>query len=298
MSNGSHTVAFLGLGNMGGPMAANLVAAGHEVRGFDPVEAAQTAAQGAGVTMCDSPAEAVRGAGAVITMLPNGELVTSTYDDVLGEAEKGTVFIDSSTISVDDARAVHDKAGAAGMLQVDAPVSGGVKGATAGALAFMVGGEDEAFAAAQPVLEPMAGKTIHCGVAGAGQAAKVCNNMVLAAHQIVIGEAFVLAERLGLEHQALFDVVTGATGNSWALHSNCPVPGPVPTSPANNDFTPGFSTGLMNKDLGLALAALESTGTVAPMGTAAAAIYDEFAQEHSGKDFSAIITSIRDSARS
>lgn len=297
MNNGSPTVAFLGLGNMGGPMAANLVAAGHEVRGFDPVEAAQTAARESGVTVCASPAEAVRGAGAVITMLPNGELVTSTYDDVLGEAGEGTLFIDSSTISVDDARAVHDKAVAAGMLQVDAPVSGGVKGATAGTLAFMVGGEDEAFAAAEPVLEPMAGKTIHCGGTGAGQAAKVCNNMVLAVQQIAVGEAFVLAERLGLEHQALYDVVTGATGNCWALHTNCPVPGPVPASPANNDFVPGFSTGLMNKDLGLALAALESTGTVAPLGAAAAAIYDEFAQDNGGKDFSAVITSIRDSAQ-
>ncbi|WP_194861062.1 3-hydroxyisobutyrate dehydrogenase [Dietzia sp. SYD-A1] len=298
MDNRSQTVAFLGLGNMGGPMAANLVGAGFVVRGFDPVEAAQEAARTAGVTVCDSPAEAVRGAGVVITMLPNGALVTSTYDEVLGEAGEGTLFIDSSTISVDDARAVHAKAVDAGMLQVDAPVSGGVKGATAGTLAFMVGGEDEAFAAGQPVLEPMAGKVIHCGGAGAGQAAKVCNNMVLAVHQIAIAEAFVLAEGLGLDHQALFDVVTGATGNSWALHTNCPVPGPVPTSPANNDFTPGFATALMNKDLGLALAALESTGTVAPLGAAAAALYDEFAQDNGGKDFSAIITSIRESSRS
>lgn len=298
MSNESLTVAFLGLGNMGGPMAANLIGAGHVVRGFDPVEAAQEAARSAGVTVCESPAEAVRGSSVVITMLPNGALVTSTYEAVLGEAEKGALFIDSSTISVDDARAVHALAVEAGMLQVDAPVSGGVKGATAGTLAFMVGGEQEAFAAAEPVLQPMAGKVIHCGDAGAGQAAKVCNNMVLAVHQIAIGEAFVLAEKLGLEHQALFDVVTGATGNSWALHTNCPVPGPVPTSPANNDYTPGFATALMNKDLGLALAALESTGTVAPLGAAAAALYDEFAQDNGDKDFSAIITSIRGSARS
>lgn len=296
MTNGSQTIAFLGLGNMGGPMAANLVKAGNEVRGFDPVEAAQDAARQAGVTVCESPAQAVEGASVVITMLPNGALVTSTYSEVLSSAEKGTLFIDSSTISVDDARAVHAQAVDAGMLQVDAPVSGGVKGATAGTLAFMVGGEDEAFAAAQPVLEPMAGKIIHCGGTGAGQAAKVCNNMVLAVHQIAIGEAFVLAERLGLSHQALHDVVTGATGNSWALHTNCPVPGPVPTSPANNDFAPGFATALMNKDLGLALAALESTGTVAPLGAAAAALYDEFAQDNGDKDFSAIITSIRTSA--
>ena len=296
MTNGSQTIAFLGLGNMGGPMAANLVKAGNEVRGFDPVEAAQDAARQAGVTVCESPAQAVEGASVVITMLPNGALVTSTYSEVLSSAEKGTLFIDSSTISVDDARAVHAQAVDAGMLQVDAPVSGGVRGATAGTLAFMVGGEDEAFAAAQPVLEPMAGKIIHCGGTGAGQAAKVCNNMVLAVHQIAIGEAFVLAERLGLSHQALHDVVTGATGNSWALHTNCPVPGPVPTSPANNDFAPGFATALMNKDLGLALAALESTGTVAPLGAAAAALYDEFAQDNGDKDFSAIITSIRTSA--
>ncbi|GLB65415.1 3-hydroxyisobutyrate dehydrogenase [Dietzia sp. NCCP-2495] len=296
MTNGSQTIAFLGLGNMGGPMAANLAKAGNEVRGFDPVEAAQDAARQAGVTVCESPAQAVEGASVVITMLPNGALVTSTYSEVLSSAEKGTLFIDSSTISVDDARAVHAQAVDAGMLQVDAPVSGGVKGATAGTLAFMVGGEDEAFAAAQPVLEPMAGKIIHCGGTGAGQAAKVCNNMVLAVHQIAIGEAFVLAERLGLSHQALHDVVTGATGNSWALHTNCPVPGPVPTSPANNDFAPGFATALMNKDLGLALAALESTGTVAPLGAAAAALYDEFAQDNGDKDFSAIITSIRASA--
>ena len=283
---------------MGAPMSANLVAAGHDVRGFDLSEAAMAAAREGGVQTFPSMTEALEGAEVVITMLPNGALVTSTYDEVLGEAEAGTLFIDSSTISVDDARAVHEQAVAAGMLQVDAPVSGGVKGATAGTLAFMVGGEDEAFAAAQPLLEPMAGKVIHCGGAGAGQAAKVCNNMVLAVHQIAIGEAFVLAERLGLEHQALFDVVTGATGNSWALHTNCPVPGPVPTSPANNEFKPGFATALMNKDLGLALSALESTGTVAPLGAAAAALYDEFAQDHGDKDFSAIITSIRDSARS
>ncbi len=296
MNGTAHVVAFLGLGNMGGPMAANLVGAGHVVRGFDPVPAAQDAAREAGVTVCESPAEAVRGARAVVTMLPSGSLVRSTYEDVLGEAATGTLFIDSSTISVDDARQVYEQAVSAGMLQVDAPVSGGVKGATAGTLAFMVGGEDEAFAAAETVLEPMAGKIIHCGVPGSGQAAKVCNNMVLAVQQIAIGEAFVLAERLGLEDQALFDVITGATGNCWAVHSNCPVPGPVPTSPANNEYKPGFSTALMNKDLGLALAALESTGTVAPMGATAAALYEEFAQDHGGEDFSAIITSIRDSA--
>ena len=287
------TIAFLGLGNMGGPMAANLVSAGHTVRGFDPVPQAQEAARAAGVEICEDPAAAVRGADAVVTMLPNGALVKSTYEQVVPVAEAGALFIDSSTISVDDARAVHDLAVGAGMRQVDAPVSGGVKGATAGTLAFMVGGSREEFDAAEPVLQPMAGKIIHCGTAGAGQAAKVCNNMILAVQQIAVGEAFVLAEKLGLSEQALYDVVTGATGNCWALEVNCPVPGPVPTSPANRDFAPGFATALMNKDLGLAMDAVSSTGAKAPMGEAAARMYADFAAENGGKDFSAIITTLR-----
>ena len=287
------TIAFLGLGNMGGPMAANLVSAGHTVRGFDPVPQAQEAARASGVQVCDDAVAAVRGADVVVTMLPNGALVRSTYEQVVPAAEAGTVFIDSSTISVDDARVVHDLAVGAGMRQVDAPVSGGVKGATAGTLAFMVGGSEVEFDAAKPVLEPMAGKIIHCGAAGAGQAAKVCNNMILAVQQIAVGEAFVLAEKLGLSDQALYDVVTGATGNCWALEVNCPVPGPAPASPANNDFTPGFATALMNKDLGLAMDAVFSTGIRAPMGEAAAAMYADFAAENGGKDFSAIITTLR-----
>ena len=188
---------------------------------------------------------------------------------------------------------MHAEALAAGMLQVDAPVSGGVKGAAAGTLAFMVGGEDEAFAAATPVLEPMAGKIIHCGGTGNGQAAKVCNNMILAVQQIVVGEAFVLAEKLGLADQALFDVVTGATGNCWALHTNCPVPGPVPGAPSGNGYQPGFATALMNKDLGLAMDAVSSTGSSAPLGTHAAELYSAFAAEHGGLDFSAIIDTLR-----
>ena len=287
------TIAFLGLGNMGGPMAANLVSAGHTVRGFDPVPQAQEAARASGVQVCDDAVAAVRGADVVVTMLPNGALVRSTYEQVVPAAEAGTVFIDSSTISVDDARVVHDLAVGAGMRQVDAPVSGGVKGATAGTLAFMVGGSEVEFDAAKPVLEPMAGKIIHCGAAGDGQAAKVCNNMILAVQQIAVGEAFVLAEKLGLSDQALYDVVTGATGNCWALEVNCPVPGPAPASPANNDFTPGFATALMNKDLGLAMDAVFSTGIRAPMGEAAAAMYADFAAENGGKDFSAIITTLR-----
>ncbi|QRY54019.1 3-hydroxyisobutyrate dehydrogenase [Mycolicibacterium septicum] len=287
------TIAFLGLGNMGGPMAANLVTAGHTVRGFDPVPAAQEAAKSNGVNVFATGAEAVAGADVVITMLPNGALVKSCYAEVLPAAAEGALFIDSSTISVDDAREVHKVALEHGFAQLDAPVSGGVKGAVAGTLAFMVGGEDEAVERGRAVLEPMAGKIIHCGATGAGQAAKVCNNMVLAVQQIAVGEAFVLAEKLGLDKQALFDVITGATGNCWAVHTNCPVPGPVPTSPANNDFKPGFATALMNKDLGLAMAAVESTGSSAPLGTHAAEIYAKFAVDHADKDFSAVIETLR-----
>lgn len=287
------TIAFLGLGNMGGPMAANLVAAGHTVHGFDPVPAAAQAAADKGATVFGSAAEAVTEADVVITMLPNGDLVARCYAEVLPAAKAGALFIDSSTIAVDDAREVHQLALQHGFTQLDAPVSGGVKGAVAGTLAFMVGGEPDAFAAAQPVLEPMAGKIIHCGDSGAGQAAKVCNNMVLAVQQIAVGEAFVLAEKLGLSAQSLFDVITGATGNCWAVQVNCPVPGPVPTSPANNDFKPGFATALMNKDLHLAMAAVNSTGASAPLGSHAAQIYEKFAAEHAAEDFSAVINTLR-----
>lgn len=288
-------IAFLGLGNMGGPMSANLVTAGHSVRGFDPVPAAAAAAESGGIEVFDTAADAVAKADVVITMLPNGEIVKRCYAEVLPAANAGALFIDSSTISVDDAREVHALAQSHGVSQLDAPVSGGVKGAVAGTLAFMVGGDDDAVARARPVLEPMAGKVIHCGAAGAGQAAKVCNNMVLAVQQIAVGEAFVLAEKLGLSAQSLFDVITGATGNCWAVHTNCPVPGPVPTSPANNDFKPGFATALMNKDLGLAMDAVNSTGSSAPLGTHAAEIYAKFAAEHGALDFSAVIEALRGS---
>ncbi|MGD9619928.1 MAG: 3-hydroxyisobutyrate dehydrogenase [Mycolicibacterium sp.] len=290
------TIAFLGLGNMGGPMAANLVAAGHRVHGFDPVTALKTAAADKGAAVFDSGADAVADADTVITSLPNGAVVKACYSEILPAARKGALLIDTSTISVDDAREVHRQAEAAGMAQLDAPVSGGIKGATAGTLAFMVGGEAEHVERAKPILDPMAGKIIHCGPSGSGQAAKLCNNMVLAVQQIAIGEAFVLAEKLGLPDQSLFDVITGATGNCWAVHTNCPVPGPVPTSPANNDFKPGFATALMNKDLGLAMAAVSSTGSSAPLGTHAAEIYAEFMRSegpNAGKDFSAVIEFLR-----
>jgi 3-hydroxyisobutyrate dehydrogenase len=288
-------IAFLGLGNMGGPMSANLLSAGHTVRGFDPVPAAAATAADGGVEVFDSAAEAVAQADVVITMLPNGDIVKRCYAEVLPAARDGALFIDSSTISVNDAREVHSQAQSHGVSQLDAPVSGGVKGAVAGTLAFMVGGDEASVHRARPVLEPMAGKIIHCGDAGAGQAAKVCNNMVLAVQQIAVGEAFVLAEKLGLSAQSLFDVITGATGNCWAVHTNCPVPGPVPTSPANNDFKPGFATALMNKDLGLAMDAVTSTGSAAPLGRHAAEIYAKFAADHADKDFSAVIEMLRSS---
>jgi 3-hydroxyisobutyrate dehydrogenase len=288
------TIAFLGLGHMGGPMTANLLAAGHTVRAFDPVPAARNTAAGRGAQVFDSGAEAASDADVVITSLPNGDIVKSCYAEVLPAAKQGALFIDTSTISVDDARAIHAQAVERGHAQLDAPVSGGVKGATAGTLAFMVGGEAEAVERARPVLEPLAGKIIHCGASGTGQAAKLCNNMVLAVQQIAVGEAFVLAEKLGLSPQSLFDVITGATGNCWAVHTNCPVPGPVPTSPANNDFKPGFATALMNKDIGLAMDAVNSAGSSAPLGSHAAEIYAKFAADHADKDFSAVIEMIRE----
>jgi 3-hydroxyisobutyrate dehydrogenase len=245
------------------------------------------------VAVFDNGRAAVDGADVVITMLPNGTLVKQCYGEVIATAAAGTLFIDSSTISVDDARSAHAYAAERGFAQLDAPVSGGVKGAVAGTLAFMVGGADDALEAARPVLEPMAGKIIHCGDSGAGQAAKLCNNMLLAVQQIAVGEAFVLAEGLGLSASSLFDVITGATGNCWAMHTNCPVPGPVPTSPANNGFKPGFATALMNKDLGLAMDAVASTGASAPLGSHAAQIYARFAEEHADLDFSAVIEALR-----
>ena len=287
------TIAFLGLGNMGTPMAANLVNSGYSVRGFDPVPAARQAAADKGVDVVGTGAEAASAADVVITMLPNGTLVKECYGEVMPTAAKGTLFIDSSTIAVDDARAVHAYAAERGFGQLDAPVSGGVKGAVAGTLAFMVGGEAEALDTARPVLEAMAGKIIHCGESGAGQAAKLCNNMLLAVQQIAVGEAFVLAEKLGLSAQSLFDVITGATGNCWAVHTNCPVAGPVPTSPANSDFKPGFATALMNKDLGLAMNAVASSGASAPLGSHAAQIYARFAEQHADLDFSAVIETLR-----
>ena len=288
------TIAFIGLGNMGNPMAANLVKAGHQVRGFDLVADNLTTAAAKGVTISDSATAAVDGAEIVVTMLPAGKHVLAVYGDIVAAAGKGTLFIDSSTIDVDSARKAHAIASEAGMLSIDAPVSGGVGGAEAGTLTFMAGGSKEAFAKAEPILQPMAGKVVHCGDAGAGQAAKICNNMILGISMIGVGEAFVLAEKLGLSHQALFDVASTSSGQCWALTTYCPVPGPVPTSPANRDYKPGFAAALMLKDLKLAQEAAQSTGAVTPLGAEAAQLYALFdAMGHGGTDFSGIVKFLR-----
>ncbi|MDO1481992.1 3-hydroxyisobutyrate dehydrogenase [Rhodococcus ruber] len=287
-------VAFLGLGHMGGPMAANLVKAGYPVTGYDPVPAAQEQGRADGLTIVESATDAVRDADVVITMLPNGALVLKLYDEVLPAARPNTLFVDSSTIDVADARAAHEKAVQAGHRAIDAPVSGGVAGAAAGTLAFMVGGSEEDFEAAKPLLEVMGRKVVHCGGSGVGQAAKICNNMILGVSMIAISEAFVLGEKLGLTNQALFDVASNASGQCWALTSNCPVPGPVPTTPANNDYQPGFAAALMDKDLGLAANALRTNNVDAELGLRAAEIYHRFnTSGGGGLDFSAIITEIR-----
>jgi 3-hydroxyisobutyrate dehydrogenase len=291
----AETIAFIGLGNMGLPMASNLVNAGYQVQGFDVVAAANAAAAEAGIKTAASAAEAVQGAGVAISMLPNGKLVRELYGSgILQAVEPGTLFIDSSTIDVASARDAHALAEAAGMASLDAPVSGGVGGAAAGTLTFMAGGDPQAFARALPLLEVMGKKIVHCGGAGAGQAAKICNNMILGISMIAVGEAFVLAEKLGLSHQALFDVASTASGQCWSLTTYCPVPGPVPTSPANNDYKPGFAAALMLKDLLLSQEAADAAGAATALGKHAAELYQNFvAAGHGGTDFSGIINAIR-----
>lgn len=294
------TIAFIGLGHMGRPMAANLATAGFDVRGFDLVPELCDAARAAGIAISGSAPEAAAEADIVITMLPAGKHVLAVYGDVdapglLAAARPGTLFLDCSTIAVDEARSAAERAVAAGHRALDAPVSGGVVGAEKGTLAFMVGGEDADFEAAKPALTAMGGRIVHCGGAGLGQAAKVCNNMILGVTQIAVAEAFVLGERLGLSHQALFDVASNASGQCWALTTNCPVPGPVPTSPANNAYEPGFAGALMAKDLGLAEQMIAHTGVDAQLGLLAQSLYADFAAGAGAtKDFSAIIETIRE----
>jgi len=287
-------IAFLGLGNMGGPMAANLVKAGNRVTGYDLVDSQKTAAAEAGVKIAGSAREAVSGADIVVTMLPAGRHVLAAWDDLLPAARKGALIIDSSTIDVDSAKKAHEAGAAAGALTLDAPVSGGVGGATGGTLTFMCGGSDEAFAKAKPALEAMGKRIVHCGGAGAGQAAKICNNMILGATMIATCEAFALGEKLGLSAQALFDVASTSSGQSWSLTSYCPVPGPVPASPANRGWKPGFAASLMLKDLRLAVEAAASAGAAVPLGAEAAQLYALFvAAGHGGDDFSGMINFLR-----
>jgi 3-hydroxyisobutyrate dehydrogenase len=292
-------IAFIGLGNMGGPMAANLVKAGHKVTAFDLVEASRAQARADGAAIADNSVAAVKGADVVITMLPAGKHVLSVWDEVVPVMTRGTLIIDCSTIDVESAKQAHALAAKHGIASVDAPVSGGTGGARGATLTFMCGGDDKSFASAKPALENMGKKIVHCGGAGAGQAAKICNNMILAVSMIAVGEAFALAEKLGLSHQALFDVASTSSGQCWALTSYCPVPGPVPTSPANNDYKPGFASTLMVKDLTLAQDAARATGAATPLGKHAQEIYKEFdAAGHGGVDFSGIIQHVRSLASS
>lgn len=288
-------IAFLGLGHMGLPMARNLRGAGHDVIGFDLMPAAREAATDAGLPLAESGVDAATSADVVITMFPAGRHVLEAYaGGLLAAARPGTLFIESSTIAVDEAQAAHALATDAGHRNIDAPVSGGVVGAENATLAFMVGASEQDFASAEPLLQAMGTRIVHCGGPGLGQAAKVCNNMILGVSQIVVAEAFVLGERLGLSHDALYQVAANASGQCWALTTNCPVPGPVPTSPANRDYQPGFAGALMAKDLGLALQAIEQTGTDAQLGRLAQRIYAAFADgDGGGRDFSGIITDIR-----
>ena len=288
------TIAFIGLGNMGNPMAANLVKAGHAVHGFDLMpENLKTAKDNGVIVMASAPA-AAKDADVIITMLPAGKHVLSVYEDLTPKAKKGTLFIDSSTIDVESARKAHAVAAKHGHLSVDAPVSGGTGGAAAGTLTFMAGGDEAAFLKGEPILKPMAGKIVYCGDSGAGQAAKICNNMILGISMVAVCEGFVLAEKLGLSRQALFDVASTSSGQCWSLNTYCPVPGPVPTSPANRDYQPGFAAALMLKDLKLSQEAAQAAGAVTPLGAEATQLYGLFnAMGHGGADFSGIIRFLR-----
>ncbi|WP_448953326.1 3-hydroxyisobutyrate dehydrogenase [Labrys neptuniae] len=291
-------IGFIGLGNMGGPMAANLVKAGHQVRGFDLSPASLAHARDEGVTTSASIAEAVGDADIVVTMLPAGAHVIKVWSELASLVPTDALLIDSSTIDVDSARKAHEIAAGRGLAALDAPVSGGVGGAKAGTLTFMVGGSDEAFARGKAVLEAMGKKIVHCGTDGAGQAAKICNNMILGISMIGVCEAFALGEKLGLSQQALYDVASTSSGQCWSLTSYCPVPGPVPTSPANNDYRPGFAAALMLKDLKLSQAAANSVGANTPLGAEAAQLYSLFdGLGHGGEDFSAIIRLLRGNAK-
>ncbi|WP_170445736.1 3-hydroxyisobutyrate dehydrogenase [Ruegeria arenilitoris] len=288
-------IGFIGLGNMGAPMAANLAKAGHDVTGFDTAGVSVE-----GVTKAETATDAVRGAEAVITMLPNGVILRAVADQIIPHMEKGAVFIDCSTVDVDSARAVAEQAEQAGLLAVDAPVSGGIGGAAAGTLTFMAGGSDAAFAKAAPLFDIMGQKAVHCGAAGAGQAAKICNNMILGVTMIATCEAFALADKLGLDRQKMFDVVSTSSGYSWSMNAYCPAPGVGPQSPADNGYKPGFAAELMLKDLRLSQQAAESADADTPMGQIATALYEQFVEAEDGKgmDFSAMLPRFEKRGRS
>ena len=279
-------IGFIGLGNMGAPMAANLARAGHDVTGFDMADVAID-----GVTMAASGAKAAAGADVVITMLPNGAILRAVANEVIPAMSKGAALVDCSTVDVDSARAVAQQAAQAGLLAVDAPVSGGIGGAAAGTLTFMAGGSAEAFAKAEPLFDIMGQKAVHCGESGAGQAAKICNNMILGVTMIATCEAFALADKLGLDRQKMFDVVSTSSGYSWTMNAYCPAPGVGPQSPADNGYKPGFASELMLKDLRLSQQAAESADADTPMGKMAAALYEQFVESEDGlgTDFSAML---------
>jgi 3-hydroxyisobutyrate dehydrogenase len=287
-------IAFIGLGRMGGPMAANLVKSGYDVAGFDLIPDARENAAKDGIKIAASAQHAAEGVDITITMLPTGKHVIALLIGLVPTMKKGSLLIECSTIDVDSARAVHALASEAGLISVDAPVSGGTKGAAEGTLTFMCGANDGALALAEPVLAKMGQKIIPCGGWGAGQAAKICNNMILGVNMIVVAEAFVLAEKLGLSHRAMFDVVSTSSGASRVLTSACPVPGIVPTSAANNGFKPGFTAALMSKDMQLSQAAAASVGAVTPVAARAASLYADYvAAGNDAEDFSGIINFIR-----
>jgi 3-hydroxyisobutyrate dehydrogenase len=283
-------IAFIGLGNMGGPMAANLANKGFAVTGFDIVPANLEKAAEQGIAAATSAEDAVGAADAVVTMVPAGQHVLALYRGILAPARAGTLFIDCSTIDVASAREAHGRAQRAGMQSLDAPVSGGTAGAAAATLTFMVGGERSAFERGNPILAAMGKRIVHCGVAGAGQAAKICNNMILGISMIAVSEAFVLADKLGLEAKALYEVASAASGQCWSLTTYCPVPGVGPQSPADNDYKPGFAAALMLKDLSLSQQAAAETGAATPLGAHAEQLYRRFNDEGgAAQDFSAII---------
>jgi len=279
-------IGFIGLGNMGAPMAANLAKAGHSVTGFDMAEVAVE-----GVRLAGRAAEAAEGQDVVITMLPNGAILRAVAADILPAMGNGSVLVDCSTVDVDSARAVATQAEAAGLMFVDAPVSGGVGGATAGTLTFMAGGTEAGFAKAAPLFDIMGQKAVHCGEAGAGQAAKICNNMILGVTMIATCEAFALADKLGLDRERMFDVVSTSSGYSWTMNAYCPAPGVGPQSPADNGYKPGFAAELMLKDLRLSQQAATSADADTPLGQAAMALYEQFVEHENGlgMDFSAML---------